>query len=427
MNVEVLKKVPPHSPEAEKIILGSILLNNDFLTLVTNFLSPEEFYREGNRKILETMSEMGRDGIPIEILSVAEEMRRRGTLEEIGGAAYLASLTDGLMKNTRVDYYCTLVKEKFILRKMITDSWRSVSDCYEEKGTPREILESIKTNSARTERLFPVERGVVGPKIQESVLSLTEEMKYVERIRLGFPMLDKNSRGFRRGELVVFMARPGVGKTFALMNSLHYLAAERKKTAFFSLEMPSPSVMERIIQIHFDVSLDAVTREFIEFNVGDDFDLFWETVDFNYGVLSVSEISAAIEKYGSEVAFIDYAGLIKAESRVSSYERVSRVMLDLKEMAKNRNCLVVLAYQLSRQAEDGSAPVLLNHARDSGQVEEVSDFVAGAWRPGLSDELMENHRVIVFRILKNKRGALGTENYILTKSGRVRAVEKDLS
>ncbi|MBM3310964.1 MAG: replicative DNA helicase, partial [Candidatus Aminicenantes bacterium] len=139
-----LKKTPPHSPEAEKIVLGGILVNPKNLNVVLSAVSPEEFYRDANRTILTTIARMVDRGLPIELLSLSEELRREGVLEDVGGAAYLASLMDGVPRSLNVEYYAKVIKEKALLRRLILSSAKIISASYEEKDEADELLNAAQ-------------------------------------------------------------------------------------------------------------------------------------------------------------------------------------------------------------------------------------------------------------------------------------------
>jgi replicative DNA helicase len=126
-----LKKTPPHSPEAERTVLGTILVNNKSLNVVLSIISPEDFYKDAHRKIIETISALVDKGVPVELLALSEELRREGALDEVGGASYLGSLMDGVPKNLNVEYYARIIKEKALLRRLILSSAHIINSSYE--------------------------------------------------------------------------------------------------------------------------------------------------------------------------------------------------------------------------------------------------------------------------------------------------------
>lgn len=134
LDLMFLKKTPPHSLEAEKTVLGGILVNNESLNVVLSIITPEDFYKESHRKIIERISALVDKGLPVDLLSLSEEMQRAGLLEEAGGMAYLSSLMDGVPKSLNVEYYAQIIKEKALLRRLIISSAKIITASYEQKG-----------------------------------------------------------------------------------------------------------------------------------------------------------------------------------------------------------------------------------------------------------------------------------------------------
>jgi len=251
--------------------------------------------------------------------------------------------------------------------------------------------------------------------IQECLSELDQSSAADGEITLGFPRLDKAIGGLRYGELLLFMARTTVGKTFWALNVINNLTTYfQNKISLFSLEMNKLSIIERLGQIRF--SLDRETAKEKLKSDEQSRDLFLDTFKNihiftqNY---SLEEIELKIEETNSKIVFIDYLDLLKDRNskNQSRYERISDLITESKRIAKRQNSLVVILHQLQRRAESGSVPVEITMARDSGVVEEASDFIFGAWRPELGyhfeSEVPEDMRNRLFiKLLKNKRGPI---------------------
>lgn len=262
-----------------------------------------------------------------------------------------------------------------------------------------------------------------GADIDKAIKNLLEIRVDKTEYTLGFPSLDKVISGFRKGELVLVMGRTTTGKTWILLNVLNHLVSKQAgKIGFFSLEMPDFSIVERLLQLYFDKSREEINEQFLAEPLleMEKFKQTFANTTFYTAICSPQDISVVIKKDKLEVVFIDFLGLMKSSRFSSSYERVTELISELKKIAKEGGVLIILAHQLSRQAEDGSIPVKLHHARDSGAVEELSDFVVGIWRPEISSGNYEARDKLFMSLLKNKRGETGIIECLFDKnSGKI--------
>lgn len=262
-----------------------------------------------------------------------------------------------------------------------------------------------------------------GADIDRAVKSLLEIREMTAEITLGFPSIDGIIGGFRKGELVLIMGRTTTGKTWILLNALNHLVSKQVgKIGFFSLEMPDFSIAERLLQLYFGKSREEINKKFLAepLTEMDQFNQTFANTTFYTAICSPQDINVVIKKDKLEVIFIDFLGLMKSSRFSSSYERVTELISELKKIAKEEEVLIILAHQLSRQAEDGSIPVKLHHARDSGAVEELSDFVVGIWRPEISSGNYEARDKLFMSLLKNKRGETGSiECHFDKNSGKI--------
>ena len=144
LDLMFLKKTPPHSPETEKTVLGGILVNNKSLNVVLSLISPEDFYKDANRMILERMIVLVDKGLPMDLITLTDELQKAGQLDEVGGAAYIASLMDGVPKSLNIEYHARILKEKALLRKLITSSAKIISSSYEQKEDADQLLEEAQ-------------------------------------------------------------------------------------------------------------------------------------------------------------------------------------------------------------------------------------------------------------------------------------------
>ncbi len=241
-------------------------------------------------------------------------------------------------------------------------------------------------------------------------------------VALGFTSIDGAIGGLRYGDLFLVMGRTAVGKTWVLLNVLKsFNKTKNVPIGFFSLEMSRASIIERLMQLQFGLSRNDV---FLKAQSKDEsfFDLLSSlehTMLFS-GSYSIEDIRKKVLNCELKVVFIDFLGLLKGKNLGTVYEKTTAAIADLKNLATNENVLVIVAHQLSRLAEDGAIPVRLHMARDSGSVEELSDFVLGLYRPEIASEVTEAKGKMFLSLLKNKRGeTITTKCGFDSKSGLI--------
>ncbi|HCS49799.1 MAG TPA: replicative DNA helicase, partial [Candidatus Aminicenantes bacterium] len=242
LDLMFLKKTPPHSLEAEKTVLGGILVNNENLNTVLSIISPEDFYKDSNRKIIERIVVLVDKSLPVDLLSLSEELQRSGSLDEVGGASYLSSLLDGVPKSPNVEYYSKIIKEKSLLRKLILSSAKIISSSYEQKEDADELLNDAQAAilDVAEQRVKPgfVSVGQLTAPTLEMIAQLAERREAVTGVPSGFRDLDNLTSGFHKSEFVVVAARPSMGKTaFAINIAEHVALNEGLPVAVFSMEM----------------------------------------------------------------------------------------------------------------------------------------------------------------------------------------------
>lgn len=315
----------------------------------------------------------------------------------------------------------------------------------------REKVQAIKADAAQKKLLSSVEAVVRKPKLEDEDIDelekTTQAMRLVDRpkesaslreamnayrehirqaasdITLGWPSFDRHIDGFNRGELVTVMARAAVGKTWIALNIIDQLAGRVPyKMALFSLEMPKSAIVERLLEVNFGLGRREVKEKMLAGELdGDPFERRFAQLAIYDKIYSVAEIRKIVEREGYRVVFIDFLHLVRPEVEGTPYQQVSQIMAHLKQMAKDTGCVAFLLHQLSRKAGSGWTRVEVDHARDSGQVEELSDFIFGAWAPGLNpDAPAEMGNVLTVGLLKNKRGQRACKDMTFDKvCGRI--------
>ena len=360
------------------------------------------------RRIYEVMVDLLEAGEPINAVTVAERTEPNAP----GSTKRISELLN----------YVAYTKPKFLDREASDCLYRMKAEYYRKQiaakcGDQLYDIEDIRADLAN----IKVQKEIhVGQTVADGLVALAGDLERTDSVFCGFTPIDERVGGFRRGELITFMARPTVGKTFLLLNIVHYLKSSNHRVGFFSLEMPLSAVTERMMQIHDERGWRSITAWDAREQDNSKFIAAYKNTSIHTRMYSVPEISRIVENEKADVVFIDFLGLIKPSREFKSpYERVSATFIELKAMAKERNVVVFLASQLSRLGGDGTQPVTLDSARDSGQVEELSDFIVGCWRPMLNSMDSDDKKKMVLALKKNKRGDTVTRFFTLEPTGKI--------
>lgn len=393
-----LKKTPPHSPEAEKTVLGGILVNNENLNVVLSTISPEDFYKEAHRKILEKIIYLVDKGVPVELLSLSEELRREGSLEDVGGAAYLSSLMDGVPRNLNVEYYAQIIKEKSLLRRLILSSAKIISASYEEKDEADDLLNTAQAAilDVAEQRIRPgfIPLGMLTKSTMSIIERLAERREAVTGIPSGFRDLDKLTAGFHPAELVIIAARPSMGKTALCLNISQYVGTKTDyAVGFFSMEMSKESIVIRLLCADAMIDIRSARTGYISDREFEKLKLSAEKLTRarvfidETPALTLMEMKAKARRLKMErnldIVFIDYIQLMRTSGRFENRnQEMSYITRALKELAKELRIPVVGISQLSRAPEKGRGKPRpqLSDLRESGAIEQDADVVIFIYR-----------------------------------------------
>src|SRR6187551_3714065 len=250
--VATAERTLPHNLEAERSVLGAILVHNDAFNTAVQVIESADFYRDAHRRVFEKMIALNERGQAIDFVTLKEELSRGGELEEVGGPAYIASLADGVPRATNVEYYARIVKEKSTLRNLIFAANKILTNAYEADQESDLILDEAETAifavaDDRMKAGFVAMRDLVKesfPKIEQ----LFEQKRLITGVPTGFEDLDEMTRGLQGGDLVIIAARPSMGKTSLVLNISQHVATQPNLTVgFFSLEMSKESLFIRLL------------------------------------------------------------------------------------------------------------------------------------------------------------------------------------
>ncbi len=426
LDLMFLKKTPPHSLEAEKTVLGGILVNNENLNVVLSIISPEDFYKESNQKIINKIIALVDKGLPVDLLSLSEELQRAGILDEVGGASYLSSLMDGVPKSLNVEYYAQIIKEKALLRRLILSSAKIISASYEQKEDADELLNDaqasiVEVAEQRIKPGFVPLSALTGPTLG-IIKTLQERKEAVTGVPSGFRYLDNLTSGFHGSEFVVIAARPSMGKTALGLNiSQHVGLRTDFSVGFFSMEMAKEQIVIRMLCADAQLDIKRARTGFISEREFEKLKMSAENLSRakifldESPSLTVMEMKAKARRLKMEqhldLVFIDYIQLMRPGSRFENRnQEMSFISRSLKELAKELRIPVVGISQLSRAPEKGRREPrpLLSDLRESGAIEQDADVVIFIYRPEFyrpEDEQLKG--IAEVNIAKQRNGPIG--------------------
>jgi len=425
----LLKKAPPQSIEAEKTVLGGILLNNKNLNVVLSIITPEDFYRDANRRIIGKIVSLVDKGKPVDVVTLSEELQKEDALEEIGGASYISSLLDGVPKSLNIEFYAQIIKEKSLLRQLILSSAKIISSSYEQREDADQLLDEaqaaiIEVAEQRVKPGFIPVKSLASPTL-DMIKILHDRKETVTGIPTGFRDLDGLTSGFHNSEFIVIAARPSMGKTALSLNISQYAGLKTDYTiGFFSLEMAKEQVMVRLLCAEAQLDIKKVRTGFIGERDFEKLKLSAEALSRakiyvdETPALTVMEMKAKARRLKMEqnldLVFIDYIQLMRPGSRFENRtQEMSYISRSLKELAKEIKIPVVGISQLSRAPEKGRREPIpqLSDLRESGAIEQDADVVIFIYRPEFYHPNDENIRGIAdVNVAKQRNGPTGRIN-----------------
>jgi replicative DNA helicase len=427
MPADDLRKLPPQSLEAEMSILGGILLDNDAINHVLELLVADDLYRESHRKIFRAMVELSEQREPCDFITLSDILKRRGELEEVGGAPYLAALVDYVPTAANIVYYCRIVKEKAIRRSLITSATQIVTQGYEEGVEVEALLDSAQKVifEIAENKLKPAfyALGEVLKDAIKNIETLYERKEHITGVPSGFVDLDKKTAGFQRGDLVIVAGRPSMGKTALVLNIAQYAAihaSDRPGIAIFSLEMSKEQLVMRLLCSEARVDASRL-------RTGHLIDTDWPCMAKAAGTLhearifiddtpaiTVMEMRAKSRRLKAEkgvgLIIVDYLQLMRGNNAESRQQEISEISRSLKALAKELNVPVIALSQLNRGLESRTDKrPMMSDLRESGAIEQDADVIMFVYRPEVyekeNEELKGKAEIIIG---KQRNGPIGT-------------------
>ncbi|HJX45771.1 MAG: replicative DNA helicase [Candidatus Nealsonbacteria bacterium RBG_13_37_56] len=410
-------RIPPHSVDAEESVLGALLLDKDAVVAVAEFLHPEDFYDDRHKEIFSSCIELYEDRIPIDVLTVADRLKRKKFLKKIGGVSYLAELVSRVPTAAHVEHYGKIVKDAATKRSLMAAASRLVGLSMDDSLAADELLDKAEAEVfSLTQKHLSNTFTPIKSALAESFDRLDELHKQAEGLRgvpTGFKDLDDTTAGFQKSNLLILASRPGVGKTSLALNIAQNITVRyNRPVALFSLEMSKEELVDRLLVSQADIDAWKLkTGKLSE----DDFTALSNAMGVlaeaplyidDTPALSILEMRTKARRLqvevGIDLIIVDYLQLARSRQLENRVQEVSEITQGLKNLARELKVPVLAISQLSRAVEQrGEKRPQLADLRESGSIEQDADVVMFLWR---EDE--ENSENIALEIAKHRNGPL---------------------
>ena len=394
-------KLQPQAIDLERAVLGALMIDNESLSDTIDSLHPEYFYKREHQKIFEAIVKLFNNTQPVDILTVTEELKRMGEIDFIGGLSYISELTNNIASASNTEFHARIIAEKFIKRSLISISNNIINDAFNESVDIFDLLSSAE------EKLFTVTEGTLRKSYDKMSVLIKGALENIEILRnkedtlsgipTGFSNLDRVTSGWQASDLIIIAARPGMGKTaFALSMARNIAIDYKKAVGFFSLEMSSEQLVNRLIASEAQLGAnklrkgDLADHEMIQLH--EKIKYLSEAPIFidDTPALTIFELRAKarrlVKNHKVGILIIDYLQLMHAGGNAGNREQeISTISRSLKGIAKELKIPVIALSQVNRGVENrsgvGSKRPMLSDLRESGAIEQDADIVTFIYRP----------------------------------------------
>ena len=429
MEEALIKRILPHSPEAEQSVIGSMIMSRDAIVEASEIITGADFYQQQYGIIFEAMIELHDEGKAVDLITLQERLKEKDLPPEISSMEFVRDLLSAVPTSANVKYYAEIVAEKSMLRKLIKTTEEITNACYLGKEKTQDILEVTEkkifdlVQNRGSEEFVPIRQVVLNAI--EKIEKASRSQGSVTGIPTGFIDLDYKMSGFQPSDLILVAARPSMGKTAFVLNIAQYMAFHNDVTAaIFSLEMSKEQLVNRLLALESKVDSQNIRTGNLE-------DEEWAKlieganiigksnliIDDKPGI-SISELRSKCRKYKMEhnlgVIFIDYLQLMTGSGRSESRQQeISEISRSLKALARELNVPVVALSQLSRAVEQRpDHRPMLSDLRESGAIEQDADVVMFIYRDDYYNKDSENKNIAEIIIAKQRNGPIGTVNLV---------------
>ncbi|MBY0148075.1 replicative DNA helicase [Neobacillus niacini] len=426
-------RLPPQNIEAEQAVLGAIFLEPSSLTVASEILIPEDFYRAAHQKIYNAMLKLNDEGKVVDLVTVTEELAAAKLIEDTGGVSYLSDLASSVPTAANIEYYARIVEEKSLLRRLIRTATEIASDGYSREDEVEALLSEAEKNilavaQRKNAGAFHNIKDVL-VRTYDNIEEMHNRVGEITGISTGFAELDRMTAGFQRNDLIIVGARPSVGKTaFALNIASNVAIKTGENVAIFSLEMGAEQLVMRMLCSEGNIDAQRL-------RTGSLTDDDWGKLTMAMGALSnsgifiddtpgvrISDIRSKCrrlkQEHGLGMILIDYLQLILGSGRSGEnrQQEVSEISRSLKQLARELQVPVIALSQLSRGVEQRQDKrPMMSDIRESGSIEQDADIVAFLYRDDYYDKESENKNIIEIIIAKQRNGPTGTVSLAFVK------------
>ncbi len=425
----ILKRVLPHSLEAEQSVIGSMIMDRDAIVSASEIVQDEDFYSKQYALLFQAMVELNDEGKPVDVVTLQNRLKEKEASPEVSSLEFVRELLTAVPTSANIKYYAGIVAEKSTLRKLIRLNEEIANTCYVGKESLEVILEETEKRTfelvqkRNTGDFVPIRQVVMNA--MDKIEQASKNKGAVTGLATGFIDLDYRTAGFQPSDLILIAARPSMGKTAFVLNIAQYMAFHQKKTvAVFSLEMSKEQLVNRLFSLESKVDSQHI-------RTGNLSDAEWEKLIESAGVIgksnliiddtpgiSISELRSKCRKYKLEhnlsIIVIDYLQLMSGSGRTESRQQeISDISRSLKSLARELSVPVVALSQLSRAVEQRpDHRPMLSDLRESGAIEQDADVVMFLYRDDYYNKDTEMKNIAEVIIAKQRNGPIGTINLV---------------
>lgn len=421
-----LEKLPPQNIEAEMAVIGSMLIEEDAISLVLEILRADDFYKEPHRKIFSGIVKLYDQRKAVDLITLVESLKNDNVLEEVGGASYLAGLTNVVPTAANILHYAKIVKEKNILRQLINHATQIVTDAYQTEEDVNGVLDRAEKLIFRIadDRIGKVGFTSIKDVIKDSIEAidkLYQNKAHVTGVPTGFTDFDIKTAGLQPSDLIIIAGRPSMGKSALAINMVEYASIAHKiPVAFFSLEMSKEQLVQRLLCSHARVDAQKVRTGYLS---AQDWPLLTAAagklseapiyIDDTPGI-SVLELRAKARRLKAhqdiKLLVLDYLQLMRGSDNAESRQQeISEISRSLKALARELNVPIIAISQLSRAVESRTDHrPQLSDLRESGAIEQDADVVVLLMREEYYNATEQNKGLAEAIIAKQRNGPVGT-------------------
>lgn len=425
MDEAFIKKILPHSAEAEQSVIGSMIMDRDAIISASEIIVGTDFYEQQYNILFDTMVELFNEGKPVDLITLQNRLKEMDVPPQICSLEFIRDLVTAVPTSANVRYYAQIVRDKAVLRRLIKISEETANECYLDKEkldnildkTEKQIFDIVQNKGTKD---FTDIKDIVLRSI-DSIESAAKNQGSVTGVATGFYDLDYKTAGFQPSDLILIAARPSMGKTAFVLNIAEYAAIKSNvTTAVFSLEMSQEQLVKRILAMNSKVDSQLIRTGSLS---GDDWASLMESarvvgnsnlVIDDTSAISISELRSKCRKLKLEknlgMVIIDYLQLMSGGKRSESRQQeISEISRSLKSLAREINCPVVALSQLSRAVEQRpDKRPMLSDLRESGAIEQDADVVMFLYRDEYYNHDTEEPGVSEVIIGKQRNGPVGT-------------------